>query len=330
VGEFSFVLARVGLATNAIPADLYALVLNTALLTMALTPLVAGLTTPVYAWMGRHRLREPVQTINVPDSGLQGHVIVVGAGRVGSSLAATLKHLQLPFVLIETEHRRFELAKQLGHPIVFGDASQPTVLEAAGIEAARLVLVTTPDFLSARTVVEHARRLNAEADVVVRAENFEAMDALHRLAVTEVVQPEFEASLEMTRQALLHLDVPTPEILELTDQLRADRYAPTYGRHPQRYGELARLGAASRLLDLRWVRVGGHSSLSGRSIGTLQVRSTLGVSIVGIVRNGLLTSNPGPDQVLMEGDIAAVVGSRQQLSTFERIAQASGPDGDRS
>jgi CPA2 family monovalent cation:H+ antiporter-2 len=328
VGEFSFVLARVGLATGAISVDVYSLVLNTALVSMALTPLVAGLTTPLYGWISRRRSAEPIQTMNMPDSGLADHVIVVGAGRVGSSIATVLQHLQLPFVLVEVEPRRFEHAKHQGSPIVYGDASQPVVLEAAHIGAARLVLVTTPSFISARTVVEHARRLNPNAVVVARAEDFEALRALHALDVQEVVQPEFEASLEMTRQALLHLDVPTPEILKLTDQLRADQYAPTYVRHAERYGELARLGAASRLLDFQWVRVASHGALTGRTIGNLQVRSRLGVSIVGIVRNGQLISSPGPDEALQEGDLVAVVGSRQRLSEFERTSVENLPLGE--
>jgi len=66
VGEFTFVLARAGLVSGSLSPGLYGLVLNTALITMALTPIVAGLTTPVYGWISRRRERDPVQTINLP------------------------------------------------------------------------------------------------------------------------------------------------------------------------------------------------------------------------------------------------------------------------
>jgi monovalent cation:H+ antiporter-2, CPA2 family len=66
VGEFSFVLARAGLACRSISGELYSLVLHTAIITTVLTPVVSGLTTPVYAWISRRREREPVQTINLP------------------------------------------------------------------------------------------------------------------------------------------------------------------------------------------------------------------------------------------------------------------------
>jgi CPA2 family monovalent cation:H+ antiporter-2 len=322
VGEFSFVLARVGLVSKSIPPELYALVLNTAIVTMALTPLVSGLTGPIYAHLGRRRRYEPVQTINVSPS-LKGHVIVAGAGRVGSNIATALQHLQLPFVLIELDHRRLDDAKGKGFPIVFGDASQPTVLQAAHVASARLLIVTTPAYVIARSVVERARALNPSVSIVARAEGLDAMTALQALGVAEVVQPELEAGLEMTRQALLHLRVPTFDILQLTDRIRAERYAPLYGRDGQQYEVLARLGAAARLLDLRWVRIDETSGWTGATIGQLRVRSVTGALIVAVLGHDGLVANPGPDHLLRAGDLVAVVGNRDQLAAFEREAAAA-------
>jgi CPA2 family monovalent cation:H+ antiporter-2 len=232
VGEFSFVLAGAGLAAGAISRDLYVLVLNAAVITMVLTPLVSGLTTPIYAAITRRRAREPVQTINVVQSGLENHVIVAGAGRVGSGIARVLRRLDLPFVLIELDHRRIDAARQEGLPIVFGDAAQHAVLRGAGIGRARLLLVTTPDLATARALVEYARQVNPEIDVVVRAEGRTAISALREMGVAEIVQPELEASLEMTRQALLHLRMPALEIIQLTDRLRLENYAPPDQKPP--------------------------------------------------------------------------------------------------
>jgi len=327
VGEFSFVLARAGLATDSIPPDLYALVLNTALVTMAMTPIVAGLTTPLYAWVSRRRAGEAVQTINLPPSGLRDHVIVAGAGRVGSGIADVLARLKLPYVLVELDSRRLAHGRAEGRPIIFGDAAQPTVLEAAGLAEARLLLVTVPGFTDARSIVMHAQRLNPTVAVVARAEGLETLDAFRDLGVEEAVQPETEAGLEMTRQALLHLRVPAMDILQVTDQLRHQRYGPVVRSHAEQRGLLATVGAATRLLDLRWVRLAAGSPLTGRTIGDLGVRTRLGVSVVGTLGDGGFVANPGPTHRLEADDLVAVVGGRDQLAVFEREAGAStGPD----
>jgi len=321
VGEFSFVLARTGFAAGAIPASLYALVLNTAVITMVLTPVVSGLTTPVYSWWTRRRAREPVQTINLSGAApLAGHIVVAGGGRVGCRVAEVLQGLDLPFILIELDHRRIDHARARGFPTVFGDAAQEPVLEAAGIARARLVLITTPVLGVSKAVVDHARRLNPNVDIVVRAESAEAMALFREIGVAEVVQPELEASLEMTRQALVHLRMSALDIVSLTDRLRADHYAAGGAPVSSEVSTAATLGAAARLLDLRWVRIADGSLLAGRTIGEADVRTWLGVTLVGIVCDGRFNPGPGPDQVLHAGAIVAVVGDRAHVDRFEVAA----------
>lgn len=320
IGEFSFVLARAGLAAGAITLDLYTLVLNTAVITMAMTPLVSGFTTPLYAAVSRRRGSEPVQTMNVRARMLENHVIVAGAGRVGLSIAHVLRQMELPFVLIELDHRRIDQARAAGLPIIFGDASQPAVLEGAAVARARLLLVTTPVFVTSKSVVEHARGMNPSIDVVVRAEGSAAMAALHEMGVAEVVQPELEASLEMTRQALLHLRVPALDIIHLTDRLRSERYAPVYERHPKTYDTVARVGDAARALDLKWVRVEAASRLAGRTIGQGEVRTSMQVTIVGLVNGDTFVAAPGAGQRIAAGDLVAIVGDAAHIEAFESEA----------
>jgi CPA2 family monovalent cation:H+ antiporter-2 len=320
VGEFSFVLARTGLSVGAISQDLYGLVLDTAVITMVLTPVISGLTPHIYGWISRRRGTEPVQTINTLETGLSDHVIVAGAGRVGCGIADVLRRLDLPVILIELDHGRIDHVRENGRPVVFGDAAQPPVLEAAGIDRARLLLVTIPVLGVARAIIEHARRLNPGISVVARAESGEAMSTLHDMDVAEVVQPETEASLEMTRQALLHLRLPALDILQLTDELRESRYRAMFERHAEHYPALSRLAGATRLLDLRWVRVAEGSAVDGKTIGEFDVRAVTGASIVGLLRSDSFEAGPGPDACLRAGDLVAVVGDRPHIDRFEEAA----------
>ncbi len=318
IGEFSFVLARVGISTNSISPDLYALILTTAIVTMLLTPFVSGLTGPLYAWRRRRAPREPLQTVNVPLTGLADHVVIAGSGRVGQYIAQVLQRLELDFVMIDIDHRGMEQARQAGLPVIYGDASQEAVLEAAFVPRARLVLVTTPAATVTQAVVAQVRHLHATVHIVARAEGVEPMQALYQSGVYEVVQPEFEAALEMTRQALLHLAVPAQQIQKFTDRVRRDMYAPLYELHPD-YGRVAQLESASRLLDFDWVRLAAGSQLAGQTLRAANIRQQMGVSVVGVMRQGQLTSNPDADMVLAAGDLVAVMGSPEQLAAFQSL-----------
>jgi len=319
VGEFSFVLARVGVSTNSISNDLYALILTIAIVTMILTPVVSGLTTPLYALKKRWFRREPIQTINLPETGLSNHVVIAGGGRVGQYVAQVLQRLELAFVIIEIDYRRVTQAKDNGFPVIYGDASQEIVLEAARVKQACLVLITTPAIIATQTIVDRVRTSNPTVHIVARAEGIEQMQVLREHDVYEVVQPEFEAGLEITRQALLHLNIPATDIQKFTDTIRRELYAPLYHVHDE-YQTIAQLQNVSHLLELSWVRLTANSPLIGRTIQELRIRSETGVSVVGVICDGKLHPNPNADYQFSVGDFVAVLGNFEQLDAFQAMA----------
>lgn len=320
VGEFSFVLARVGLSTGSISQDLYALTLTTAIITMVFTPLLSGLTGPLYALIQRGFHREPLQTMNLPTTGLREHVVIAGGGRVGQYVAQVLQRLDQAFVLIEIDQGQVERAKTAGYPVVYGDATHELVLEAAAVSEAQLVLITVPTVLVAETVVARVRRINPDVHVVARAEGVEQMRSLHEHGVYEVVQPEFEAGLEITRQALLHLNIRAGDIQNYVDQVRRELYAPLYEAH-DRYHTLSELQLASRSIELSWLRLPPGSPFVGRTIGDIAVRKRTGASIVGVMRGGELLPNPSADVRLEDQDRLAVIANAEQVAALERLAQ---------
>ena len=324
VGEFSFVIARVGISTNSISNELYSLTLTIAIVTMVLTPFLSGLVTPLYHLRQRLFTHEVVQTINVPQDGLHNHVIIAGGGRLGRHIALVLQQLDLSFVIIDMDYRRVEEVKDNGYPIIFGDASEPVVLEAAAVHRACLVLITTPAVITTQIIVDHVREENKEVHIVARASGVEQMRALHEHGVYEAVQPEFEASLEMMRQALLHLNFPSSTILHYTDRVRREMYTPLYELELEArssYKALAQLSHAARLLEVEWMELPANSPLVGQSIAEACIRTETGVSVVGLMRNELFEANPMIDEPLTDGDIIAIMGNRAQVEKFQAWAK---------
>jgi CPA2 family monovalent cation:H+ antiporter-2 len=319
VGEFSFVLARVGLETGAIDTDLYALVLTTAIVTIILIPFLSRAAVPLYALRRRLIRHEPLQTVNLPRSGLYQHVVILGGGRVGSYVAEVLQRLDLPFVVVELDQRRVDELKKAGYAVIYGDASQPVVLETAAIREACLLLITVPSTVISQAIVQQVRQINPELHIVARADNMDEMLLLRRLGVYEVVQPEFEAGLEIVRQALLHLDISPVDIHHYTDAVRHEWYAPMYEAHPD-YHLVAQLQAANRQLELRWLTLPDNSPLLGQTLAEAQIRSRTGVSIVAVIRDGVVLPNPDGKYRFSAGEQLAALGTLEQFTVFQRAA----------
>ncbi|MCU0588239.1 MAG: cation:proton antiporter [Syntrophobacteraceae bacterium] len=220
VGEFSFVLARVGIETQSIDRELYSLMLSTAIMSMMLTPVLSSLTAPLYALRKRFFQREALQTMNLPAHGLRGHVVIAGGGRTGYYISQVLKYLSVDFVIVELNYHQVERYRSAGLPIVFGDATQEPVLKAAGIENARLLLVTVPAIAVVEAMVREAGRLSPSLRIVATAEGSEQIKSLYDRGAYMVILPQMEAGLEMATQALLNLGIPGNEIQSYTDRVR--------------------------------------------------------------------------------------------------------------
>lgn len=321
VGEFAFVLARVGVSSGAISNDVYALTLNAAIVTMALTPVVSSLVPGLYRRFWRRRARETHEATNIPAAGLSGHVVIAGCGRVGRSVADALSHLSLPFVLVESDDRRAQLARLAGLPVIYGDASQPVVLEAAGIGRARALLVTVPAFPDVRSIVTAARQRRPDLPVMARADGSEAVRALHALGIQEATSPEFEGAIEMTRQTLMHFDVPAQDILRVASAIRHERYDEAHETPNSTVAMMPRIGEIARQLEFTWVDVSPESPFEGRTLAELRSRFTSGAAVVGIIRNGALVANPDGQERLESGNVIAVVGTREQIAHAEQTVR---------
>ena len=312
VGEFSFVIARVGIEAGAISQRSYSLMLTTAVVTMALTPFAMRLAPSFYGRWRERFPRESLRTFNLPEAGLRDHVLIAGYGRVGGFVAHLLGRLEQPIAVVDSNPGRTDQARESGHPTVFGDAAAQPVLEAAGVSRARLVIVTVPDPVGARLVV------NPDVHVVVRSTTVEQLEELGRLGVYEAVHPESEAGLELGRQALNHLGVRVGDIQRFADEVRRELYAPIT-RQGADGDLLAQLRRISRETETEWVRLAEGNEVAGKTIGELGIRTSTGASIVAVIRGEEVMPNPGPEVVLRAGDLVGVLGTQEQRAAFQTL-----------
>jgi len=320
IGEFAFVLARVAVGEGMLSTEQYNVVLATALMTMVLTPAMMQMRQPL-ARLRQRWWPEPVSlpADDVPlEADVQGHAIIIGYGRVGQYTAQLLHRLELPYVVVESDQYRLDELRLKQIPVIYGDATSGEVLAAAGIERARLVLVAVGSAFDVESIVRNARQLAPQVHIVARATKMAQVALLHELGIHEIVQPEFEAGLEMMRQTMLHFDV-APEVIErMSDDVRAAAYAPLAHHGADAHLE-GSLGAAKVALALSWHELLADSPLVAKTLGDGVIRVASGVLVVGILRNGVLLMNPTAHEVLQSGDMVAVCGTPDQRRAFAHL-----------
>ena len=321
VGEFSFVLAQVGVSTNSISHEVYSLVLTTAIITMFLTPIISGQTAKLYALSKRWFQHEPLDTINYPKSGLRNHVIIVGGGRVGFRIAQVLKRLSVPMLIIELDQLRVERAKHTDIPVIYGDASHEVVLEAAETPSARLLIITSPEVVIAQAIVENARKVNSEIKVVARAPGVEFLEEFKKLNISEVVIPEFEAGLEMARKALVHLHIPAAKIQHYTESLRQDLFASFFSENEEDE-ILEQLQWAENQFDMQWMLIKPGSVLVGKTMGESKIRTKTASSVVGVIRDDVLEPSPNANFRFQANDRVAIIGTDSSRETLFQLTRS--------
>ncbi len=229
IGEFSFILAGLGISLKLLPAEGRDLILGGALLSITLNPLFFGLADRVSRWLGERpglrRRFERSAAAPLPvraASALSGHAVIIGYGRVGSAIGKALQDWNLPFVVVERDRRRVEELRAQGVPAVFGDATAPGILDAADIGSARLVVVATPDPHQARRLLAKARAANPGIDSVVRTHSDSERRRLEEDGVGLVLMAERELALGMMTYALRSLGVREGEARLFVDSSRSE------------------------------------------------------------------------------------------------------------
>ncbi|HZT30931.1 MAG TPA: cation:proton antiporter [Bryobacteraceae bacterium] len=204
VGEFSFLLARTGVASGALSKPAYDLALTCTILTMALSPAVSGLALPLgRAWRSWRKPAAAPAPVALPPEALHGHIVVAGYGRSGQAVARVLRAAGIPLVVVELNHAVFGALHEHGLAGVWGDITSEEIQHAARIESARMLVLAVPDLSTAELGVDRARRLNPAIVTIARAARPQQMTALRKLGVDAVVQAEFEGGVELVRQALI-------------------------------------------------------------------------------------------------------------------------------
>jgi CPA2 family monovalent cation:H+ antiporter-2 len=212
IGEFSFILAGLGVSLDLLSPEGQSLILAAALISITLNPLVFEAIEPVHDWAQRRssvaralsRRDDPLAELpaSVDVETLTGHVLLVGYGRVGKRIAGAMDQHGIRYVVAEHNRELVEQLRRRNVHAVTGDASEPEVLIQAHVARASLLVVATPDTVKVRKIVDIARTLNPKIEILLRTHSDEEAELLRRETLGEVFMGEHELALAMTRAVI--------------------------------------------------------------------------------------------------------------------------------
>lgn len=205
IGEFSFILAGLGISMQIMPVEGRDLILAGAVISIVLNPLLfVALEWNRTRSLPKHAAAPVPEAMpeELPVSTLKNHAVVVGFGRVGSLVSEGLRKEGMAFLVIEDTQEIADEVARRGIETIAGSAVREEILKAANIAAARWLFVAIPDGFEAGQIVEQARRINPELEIIARAHSDAEVEHLTNHGVSLTIMGEREIARGMLEHAL--------------------------------------------------------------------------------------------------------------------------------
>jgi len=321
IGEFSFVLAKVGLSHGLMDAEGYQLFLAASIMTMALTPPLIALSPraadfvrglPLFARLAKRPFEREMETNCADHACVADHLIIVGFGVGGRHLARAAKNFGIAYRVVEMNPDTVRNSAAEGEPIIYGDASQTAVLEHVGVAEARVLAVVVSDPVSIRRITDTARKMNPGLHIITRTRFLSEIEPLVDLGASDVIPEEFETSVEIFTRVMMRYLVPRADIERFTGEVRAEGYEML------RVGEVrgesfCTLNRQFPGMDVSALTVEAGSALDGQTLLESGLRKTHGLTVVAVGRADEVMANPDGSLRLMAGDVAYVFGPHADI-----------------
>lgn len=317
VGEFSFILSRIGVTEGLITDANYQLFLSVSVMSMAATPMVvwfaarfADQTTkwPLPAFLKYGLIPRPESTIGK----IKDHVIIVGYGLNGRNVAHAARYANIPYAIIDINPDTVRQERSHGEIIHYGDAGQEEILSHANGEEAMTLVSTLPLLGDNKRIIRAARKLNPHIHIIIRTRFVRDMEELYKLGADEVIPEEFETSVEIFTRVLTKYLIPHEEIEKLVAEIRSDGYQMFRSLSTSDISPLP-MSVKVPEIEIQSMHVCPNSPAVGMELEKLKLSKVEGLTLLAISRGSEVTSNPNKNFTLEENDILFFLGQSVRL-----------------
>jgi len=216
-GEFALVLFSLAFQASILPADLFQHLLLTVLLSMIVTPLLAYTAQRLI----KSKQAEKKAAVESP---VEAPIVIAGFGRVGKRIGDILTSASLPFVALDANASLVEKNREKGYPIFYGDVCKPELLKSAGVDKAKIIIITLNDPQASEELVASLQKSHPNIAIYARGHSLSQCCKLRQLGASNVVSENIEASLELAHLVLKRIGVSKDEQRDLLENFRKTYY----------------------------------------------------------------------------------------------------------
>lgn len=303
-GEFGFALLTLALTYNVIEQATIQIVLSAIILSMMFTPWIIannGRWTKIIfnKSYGTNR-RNIARQIENNSKIVSDHVIICGYGHIGQNISRFIEEKNLHYIALDLDSIRIQEAQEAGETAFYGDPTHKRILQASGIDKARVVVITFKNSSAAKKIIQRIRSLRNDIPILVRSIDESQLDELYAEGATDVIPETLESSILMASHLLIHLDTPLNEITRDIARARKDRYKFLRGYYP---GEVASHEESSKINEhMNTMVLHPGSRAIGMKIGDINLDGR-NIVFTALRRGGIRGKQPTPDLILKENDI---------------------------
>jgi monovalent cation:H+ antiporter-2, CPA2 family len=315
VGEFSFILAKIGFNYEILPDFYYQLFLAVAVITIAATPFLIKLSFPLYRMAIRLPLPDylvnglfPLKEIIIPS--IRNHLVIIGKDASALKLSRMAKengirHISLVFDPITARQKMNE-----GDITVYGDAVNEPVLKKAHADTADIVVISVGSIVPSMIIIEKVRKLNSQAYIIVRTPLMQNIAQLYRSGADQVLPEKLEIAIDLLNRVLLERNLPQREVNSILKKVRINSLGVFSDKdivnQPTIMDEFSNVRISQ-------ITVEKDSVAEGRSPLEIDLRKKTGVTLLAIKRGTDVLQHPPPDTIFRTGDIAYLLGDEFQV-----------------
>lgn len=316
VGEFSFVIARLGLQYSVINTFYYQMFLSVAIITMSLSPFLMQLGKP---------LCDALLTLSLPDILIKGlfplrqvpipimhnHLVIIGKDSRSLMLSTMARSMNVPYISVVFDPDIVRQLQEKNEMVIYGDALNEPILAKAHIDSAKVVMISIGNTEITKAVIEKIRRVNKEAFIVVRTKYVTDIEKLYKTGADQVIPEEFETAIGIFRVILQKYMVSQQDINEVIEKIRSDHYG-SFNANTNTFDHPLLNDIPD--IEVAAVQLPEKSVLTGKSLSSVQLRNVYHVSVVAIKRGNNTIQHPRADEIFAKNDIIYIMGRQEDVA----------------